>query len=83
MEEMGARQLDHALCLPNGLEMSRPASASILARTRFAAAGRVGSIELLGAVQVSTSHWWGASGSKITVSWPTSTSPYLSAPARS
>jgi len=48
VEEMGARQLDHALCLPNGLEMSRPASASILARTRFAAAGRVGSIELLG-----------------------------------
>ena len=33
---------------PNGLEMSRPASASILRQTRFAAAGRVGSIELLG-----------------------------------
>ena len=33
---------------PNGLEMSRPASASILHQTRFAAAGRVGSIELLG-----------------------------------
>jgi len=52
VEEMGARQLDHALCLPNGLEMSRPASASILARTRFAAAGQVGSIELLGAGSV-------------------------------
>src|SRR3990170_7897712 len=34
--------------LPNGLEMSRPASSSILHQTRFAAAGRVGSIELLG-----------------------------------
>src|SRR3990172_116706 len=33
---------------PNGLEMSRPASSSIVAQTRFAAAGRVGSIELLG-----------------------------------
>src|SRR3989304_630336 len=33
---------------PNGLEMSRPASASIVSQTRFAAAGRVGSIELLG-----------------------------------
>ena len=33
--------------LPNGLEMSRPASASILHQTRFAAAGRVGSIERL------------------------------------
>jgi len=33
---------------PNGLEMSRPASSSILALMRFAAAGRVGSIELLG-----------------------------------
>ena len=32
----------------NGLEMSRPASASILHQTRFAAAGQVGSIELLG-----------------------------------
>src|SRR3990172_4567259 len=29
--------------------MSRPASSSIVSRTRFAAAGRVGSIELLGA----------------------------------
>jgi len=28
--------------------MSRPASASIVSQTRFAAAGRVGSIELLG-----------------------------------
>jgi hypothetical protein len=34
--------------LPNGLEMSRPASSSNLHYTRFAAAGRVGSIELLG-----------------------------------
>ena len=34
--------------LPNGLEMSRPASAQIVSRIRFAAAGRVGSIELLG-----------------------------------
>ena len=33
---------------PNGLEMSRPASALIVSRYRFAAAGRVGSIELLG-----------------------------------
>ena len=33
---------------PNGLEMSRPASSSNLSWTRFAAAGRVGSIELLG-----------------------------------
>ena len=33
---------------PNGLEMSRPASSSSLHYTRFAAAGRVGSIELLG-----------------------------------
>ena len=32
----------------NGLEMSRPASSSIVSKTRFAAAGRVGSIELLG-----------------------------------
>ena len=32
----------------NGLEMSRPAGSSILHQTRFAAAGRVGSIELLG-----------------------------------
>jgi len=31
----------------NGLEMSRPASASIVSQTRFAAAGRVGSIELI------------------------------------
>ena len=34
---------------PNGLEMSRPASSSIVSQIRFAAAGRVGSIELLGA----------------------------------
>jgi hypothetical protein len=34
--------------LPNGLEMSRPASSSNLHYTRFAAAGRVGSIEVLG-----------------------------------
>ena len=32
----------------NGLEMSRPASSSIVSQTRIAAAGRVGSIELLG-----------------------------------
>ena len=32
---------------PNGLEMSRPASAHIVSGIRFAAAGRVGSIELL------------------------------------
>jgi hypothetical protein len=36
------------LALPNGLEMSRPASSQSVSRTRFAAAGRVGSIELLG-----------------------------------
>ena len=36
---------------PNGLEMSRPASTSNLQYTRFAAAGRVGSIELLGRSQ--------------------------------
>jgi hypothetical protein len=35
--------------MPNGIEMSRPASSSIVAQTRFAEAGRVGSIELLGA----------------------------------
>jgi len=34
--------------LPNGLEMSRPASSSIVSQIRFAAAGRVSSIELLG-----------------------------------
>jgi hypothetical protein len=34
--------------MDNGLEMSRPASAPNLRHTRFAAAGRVGSIELLG-----------------------------------
>ena len=38
----------------NGLEMSRPASAQMLSETRFAAAGRVGSIELLGAHGVQT-----------------------------
>ena len=36
---------------PNGLEMSRPASASIVSQIRFAAAGRVGSIELLGGIR--------------------------------
>ena len=34
---------------PNGLEMGRPASSWNLSSTRFSAAGRVGSIELLGA----------------------------------
>ena len=34
--------------LPNGLEMSRPASAWIVHRNAQAAAGRVGSIELFG-----------------------------------
>lgn len=38
---------------PNGLEMSRPASAAILHETRFAAAGRDGSIELLGSALLS------------------------------
>ena len=38
--------------LPNGLEMSRPASAQIVSDIRFAAAGRVGSIELLGISEV-------------------------------
>jgi hypothetical protein len=33
---------------PNGIEMSRPASSSNPHYTRFAAAGRVGSIELFG-----------------------------------
>ena len=33
---------------PNGLEMSRPASSWKLSQARFFAAGRVGSIELLG-----------------------------------
>ena len=56
---------------------------SVSVRWQRDPAGQVGSIELLGAVQVSTSHWWGASRSKITVSSPTSTSPYLSGPARS
>ena len=41
---------------PNGLEMSCPASSSNLHYTRFAAAGRVGSIELLGA-RLSASYW--------------------------
>ena len=41
------------LCpMPSGLEMSRPASSSILSQTRFAAAGRGGSIELLGGQHV-------------------------------
>jgi hypothetical protein len=40
--------LMHTMRAPNGLEMSRPASAQIAARIRLAAAGRVGSIELLG-----------------------------------
>jgi hypothetical protein len=35
---------------PNGLEMSRPARSSILYQTGFPAAGRVGSIELLGVI---------------------------------
>ena len=35
-------------CSPNGLEMSRPASAWIVPQKAYAAAGRVGSIELLG-----------------------------------
>jgi len=38
--------------MPNGLEMSRPANSSILSQTRFAAAGRGGSIELLGGQHV-------------------------------
>src|SRR3970040_2111226 len=37
------------LWAPNALEMSRLASARIVSRIRFAAAGRVGSIELLDA----------------------------------
>jgi hypothetical protein len=32
----------------NGLEMSRPASSSLVAQTRFAAAGQIGTIELFG-----------------------------------
>ena len=39
--------------LPNGLEMSRPASAQIVSRIRLAASGRVGSIELLGGARLS------------------------------
>jgi hypothetical protein len=39
---------------PNGLEMSRPASAHIVSRIRFSAAGRVGSIELLGGQEYPT-----------------------------
>jgi hypothetical protein len=47
--------------MPNGLEMSRPASSSNPHYTRFFAAGRVGSIELLGSggwsvVEVSSDH---------------------------
>src|SRR3990170_8980145 len=45
------------LPLPNGLEMSRPASAPIVAQTRFAAAGRVGSIELLGIISFHRMNW--------------------------
>ena len=37
---------------PNGLEMSRPASSWIVSQMRFAAAGRVGSIELLGGTRL-------------------------------
>ena len=37
---------------PNGLEMSRLASARLVSRIRFAAAGQVGSIELLGRMQM-------------------------------
>jgi hypothetical protein len=37
-----------SLGLPNGLEMRRPASSSKLHYTRFAPAGRIDSIELLG-----------------------------------
>ena len=37
---------------PNGLEVSRPASASIVAGICFAAAGRVGSTELLGIAEL-------------------------------
>jgi len=37
---------------PNGLEMSRPASSWIVSQIRFAAAGRVGSIELLGGTRL-------------------------------
>ncbi len=38
----------HILRKSNGLEMSRPASSWIVSQSLFAAAGRVGSIELLG-----------------------------------
>jgi hypothetical protein len=49
-----ARRLTVSSRMPNGLEMSRPASSSILAGTRFGAAGRVGSIELLGSGKTAT-----------------------------
>src|SRR3990172_4854792 len=49
--------------LPNGLEMSRPASSSIVAQTRFGAAGRVGSIELLGGPVYCRGLTWEVSGS--------------------
>ena len=42
--------------LPNGLEMSRPASAQIVSRIGFDAAGRVGSIELLGSIRFVSPH---------------------------
>jgi hypothetical protein len=34
----------------NGLEMSRPASSSLVAQARFAAVGQIGTIELFGGV---------------------------------
>ena len=37
---------------PNGLEMSRPASSSLVSQIRFPASGRVGSIELLGSLEI-------------------------------
>jgi len=43
--------------LPNGLEMSRPASPRLVSHTSQRLAGRVGSIELLGC----QGHWGGGS----------------------
>jgi hypothetical protein len=45
-----AQRLAVSYRMPNGLELSRPASSWGVSRTRFAAAGQVGSIELLGGV---------------------------------
>ena len=54
---------------PNGLEMSRPASAHIVSQTRFAAAGRVGSIELLGSLGLDTEKASNEAGGEVEDDW--------------